>query len=345
MFKTSYSTVNTTQHGSPPNLTTTTSTTPPPKPLPLILNILGNLRHKGLKEAYHSSFSHDSKEDVFDLFKRLSRRESQSNEPVEIKFGKNLYTLNDSSQGVSIKDLATNETAIAYGLTLSDLKDSIREDCDYDYFKSGIDQSGYEKTEGIFLDINPQKQKRTNACGDTCVNILLQYHGRDFPIITVNDRGMFTGSGLDDLKTTLRNAGLRCTDVPPDRPNSYTADQIEGLLKNDGPIMCSLKGHAVLITGVDFNGSIVIHCPLLGKRMATLDDLNKNLDWAGDPPLTTVRQKTYDTQREINSGMPQPCRKQSNAEKIATSVLTTGYKALNFNWLKDPDEFKKEHRM
>ncbi len=124
--------------------------------------------------------------------------------------------------------------------------------------KKVLGRSNYSKTriqtDGYGYEVPFIKQKHANMCGDACLEMLSQYMGWGLNInLGTNPRGAFDGLDGSDVLTTY---GTRVC-----QGYANNAQQLEGLLKRRGPIMCAgtfahmgvigVQGHWILIKGAD----------------------------------------------------------------------------------------------
>jgi hypothetical protein len=137
------------------------------------------------------------------------------------------------------------------------------------------------------------RQYLPNACGDACLQVLLYSRGRDHLPFGTNDRGLKgIRTGLDprDLRRQLREQGIGTMYLQPGQFRHASANDLRRWLEEHGPLLATTEDHYVVITGIE-GDTVRIQCSLLGPREASVDALNRYVDWSITPsPI----QATYD---------------------------------------------------
>lgn len=172
--------------------------------------------------------------------------------------------------------------------------------------------------------------------------MILAYHGLDYAPAT-NDRFILDGLAPEDVIGELKKNGLKPQHIMAENHQAYSSEQIRKGLEN-GPLLCELSGHFVVIHGVnEMFDRVDIFCPLLGNRSTSLAELNEHLSWdqnRGEAPLTSYT-KTGASGNDAPAAFGKsldPDFSPSIIDRMGVSVLTTAY-ALGNSWLQSPEAF------
>lgn len=313
------------------------------KPLNKTLDKILNVITLGIYGAYRRSVVSEAKNALLDLGMALVKwNPADSAIPVKLRIENRDYELSDVPDGIRLLDRASGEDIEVAGLSLASLRDMIFSDLmnhpDFaDDMERRIDEDSTEHVDFVGL-----RQERANACGDASRNMILAYHGIDYAPAT-NSRGMFEGTFTQDLLWELGDKGLSHLALHANEHDGYTCDQIRSGLKN-GPLLCQLKGHFVIVHGVNaVFDRVDIFCPLLGNRSASLADFNSHLDWeqnAREAPLMYFRKAGHHAGETagVFGKNNDPEFSPGIIDRLGVTVLATGY-AMGNSWLKNPEDF------
>jgi len=316
-----------------------------PSPLNKTLEKILNVITLGIYGVYKKSLALEARNSILDLAKALIEWNPKTPDiPVKLKIAERNYELSDMPEGgIRLLDAATKEEMKVDGVSLGAIQNMILSDLmNHPDFSQDMERRIYEDST-VHVDFVGLKQQRANACGDASRNMILAYHGVDYAPAT-NSRDLFDGSAKDELLSELRGKGLSCVPLFGEVRDSYTCEEIQKSLKKDGPLLCELKGHFVIVHGANETFDRVdIFCPLLGNRCASLADFNAHLDWEqnfGAAPLMGF-QKAGSHSSNVASGLG----KNTDADfspgiidRMGVGVLATVY-AIGNSWLKSPEAF------
>ena len=133
---------------------------------------------------------------------------------------------------------------------------------------------------GIKLNVPLVSQKRKMSCWYAAV-CMVAYFREAGPRLGLPDKwNANSGINLKDFTKLAQAEGLVAVRSPA---NKLTEQQLEVLLRNNGPIWCAGKWdgapHIVVLTGVE-KGKVYINdpSPSKGKRVETLEWFNQKLD-------------------------------------------------------------------
>ncbi|MCD2511729.1 papain-like cysteine protease family protein [Comamonas endophytica] len=314
------------------------------KPLKTTLDKIINVITLGIYGAYKNDVASETKNALLDLGKALVKWNPDAPDiPVELKIDNRDYEISDMPNGgLRLVDCASGEKIEIDGVSLASMRDMILSDLmNHPDFSQAMEQRFYEDAT-VHVDFVGLKQERANACGEASRNMILAYHGVDYAPAT-NSRNIFAGIDKDELVLEMRGKGLTSLPLHANEHDGYTSEQIRAGLKN-GPLLCELTGHFVIVHGVNtMFDRVDIFCPLLGNRSASLADFNSHLDWAqdvGKAPLTAFR-KTDAHADDTAGGFGKRHDADSSSgiiDRLGVGLLATGF-AIGNSWLKSLEDF------
>jgi predicted double-glycine peptidase len=127
-------------------------------------------------------------------------------------------------------------------------------------------------------------QARPNACGDSCMQMVLAYFNKYHTNEGTNDRPFYQGLMVDEIESKLEDRALLVARLKPSQGGKWTLKEISEFTEMYGPLIAIGHGHAVVIAGIE-GDSVLIHDPLLGKKKSTIVQLNKWIDQDADVPV------------------------------------------------------------
>jgi hypothetical protein len=171
------------------------------------------------------------------------------------------------------------------------------------------------------------RQKRLNACGDACIQIVLAHHGLPHAGFGTNARPALEGLSREELIDALQRHGIHALQIAPAERGRVAEAELQGWLGRHGPLIGLTRDHCILVTGAG-GGRATIHCPLLGRRVGSMDELNGYLDWSGrrSPLLRTMRASGM-AQAEVepaDTAPPEPARIERAAVRLLAKVEQAG---------------------
>ncbi len=186
--------------------------------------------------------------------------------------------------------------------------------------ETGILANGEGAVKHVVKDI---RQERTNACGESCVQALLAFHGREHDEFGTSNRPFHIGSSPGDLKAQLEERGVRTMYLEPAQPGQVSKQELRQWLAQSGPLLAWGKTHAVIIAGIE-GDNVTIHCPLLGAREMSLHQLNDYLKWVGATPPLAATYKTLAAPTAFQS-QPRPGRLAHFAVHVEAAAFAAKY--------------------
>ncbi|WP_368640982.1 papain-like cysteine protease family protein [Castellaniella ginsengisoli] len=296
----------------------------------------------GIYALYKSSAEEKTRNELLDLGKAFLQWDpARPDLPLSIEIRGKSYELSDTaSNSVRILDTRTGSAKEIDGLSLKDIRTTIFSDLMHhqDFFEAMEQRMARDSS--VRVDLHGMRQERANACGDASISMILKYHGQDYAPAT-NSRPLLEGRYKDEVLETLGKQQLRPQEVQPRHHQSYSCDDIRTGLKN-GPLLCTLTGHFVVVYGVNqAQGRVDIYCPLLGERCCSIQDLNEHLDWDDDTlPLIGFQLNKTDTTSPSQGTSLDPDFRPGIIDRLGVQVLKTGY-GIGNGWLKTPEAFEK----
>ena len=314
------------------------------KPLNSTFDKILNVITFGIYASFKNSATSEMKNDILDIGAALIKWDPDTPEiPLSLTLKDRNYEIFDMPNGgIRLHDCASGESKEFENVSLKSMREMIFFDLmTQSDFADAMDNRLYEAST-THVDILGIKQERANGCGDASRGMILAYHGLDYAPAT-NDRFILNGLLGTDLIGELKQSGLKPHYIIAEQHRAYTSEQIRQGLEN-GPLLCELDGHFVVIHGVnEMFDRVDIFCPLLGNRSASLADLNEHLDWNqkwGEAPLTSYT-KTDASGNEASTAFGKnldPDFSASIIDRMGVSLLATGY-AMGNSWLQSPEAF------
>ena len=297
----------------------------------------------GLYAVYKNSAEEKTRNELLDLGKAFLQWDpDRSDIPLTIQVRGKTYEMSDTaSNSVRVLDTKTGRTQEIDNLSLKDIRTTIFSDLMHhqDFFEAM--EQRVLRDSSVRVDLQGILQERANACGDASTSMILKYHGRDYAPAT-NSRPLLEGLYKEEVLETLHKQQLRSEEVQPRHPQSYSCDDIYKGLNKNGPLLCNLVGHFVVVHGVNqAQNRVDIFCPLLGNRCCSIQDLNAHLDWDDDTqPLIGFQPSTTGTNQSTPGTNQDPEFRPSIIDQLGVQVLKAGY-GIGNGWLKTPEAFDK----
>lgn len=302
-----------------------------------VLNIFLSIVTLGIYTAYKNASNEKPRNELLDLGCSLLKFDPDCQDvPLNVKINGNSYELyNTQKNSILIRNIKTGQSEEIDGLSLVNVRDGIISEVlnKPDLFDDM--QERIRNNEYTGVDLHVIKQQKANACGEASVAMIKKYFGVKYDPPT-NNRPVMKGISIDELLIDLYKSGIISEACKPSVAEHYSIEDIAKGLQN-GPLLCNLIGHAVIINQVNMaTERIRICCPMLGNRECSLEDLNLNLEW-DDKSIPLIQFKTNTSYNPVKSGsgeITDPNFKPSAIDRLGVGIVSSLYNIGN-SWMKE----------